>query len=354
MSAKCPLDSKDAGPRTGHRARRAYRNGFTLVELLVVIAIIGILVALLLPAVQAAREAARRAKCANNIRQLGIAFQNYHDTHKFYPQYHDAIPPAPYSDGDYAMHTGYKWPGLTWAVTIMPFMEEQALYDQFYVNRTYGITNLANQQLLKKALIATLVCPSNETAANPIFTDRGDGVGANPTIGMGLYYAVSMGPTAPDTCTFCPIAADNTPPPQGQPQNRDYCCQGAGYGTLWQDNATGMLGRSNGKRTFKQITDGLSKTFLAGETRPEQCWYQAMFAPNFSLAGTHIPLNTLQTCIGVGGCHNTGCGFKSTHPGGAYFVMADASVQFIQETIDYQLYNALGTRAGEESLELAQ
>ncbi len=324
-----------------------WSSAFTLVELLVVIAIIGILVALLLPAVQAAREAARRAKCVNNIRQIGIAFQNYHDTRKFYPQYHAAITPPGSSDTDYAAVAGYsKWPGPTWAITILPFIEEQPLYDAF--DKTTTITNLVNIKLVQNTIIPGLVCPSNLTAGNPIFTDRTDATGIDPKTEMGLYYAVSMGPTQPDTCTFCPNAADNTPPTQNQVQSKDYCCQGAEYGTDWQDNATGLLGRSNGKRTFKQITDGLSKTFLAGETMPEQCVYQGLFAPNFSLAGTHIPLNTNKSCTVVG-CHYYGCGFKSPHPGGAYFVMVDASAQFIQETIDYEVYNSLGTRAGSES-----
>ncbi len=112
-----------------------------------------------------------------------------------------------------------------------------------------------------------------------------------------------------------------------------------------------MFGRSNGLRKFKGVTDGLSHTFLAGETLPEQCWYQAAFAPNFSLAGTHIPLNTFKECKGTG-CHNIGCGFKSPHPGGAHVVMTDASCQFVQESIDYQVYNGWGTRAGNASVEL--
>src|SRR3954470_8613273 len=101
--------------------------GFTLVELLVVIAIIGILVALLLPAVQAAREAARRSKCVNNMRQIGIAVQNYHDTYKHQPQYHAAIPdnPATQTEVNYI----YSWRGPVWTVLILPFIEEQALYD---------------------------------------------------------------------------------------------------------------------------------------------------------------------------------------------------------------------------------
>src|SRR4051794_19724055 len=326
------------------------KPAFTLVELLVVIAIIGILVALLLPAVQAAREAARRAKCVNNIRQIGIAVQNYHDVRKFYPQYHAAIPPAGKTDNDYTTSAGYKWAGPLWSISILPFMEEQALYDSF--NKTVTMNNLANQKWIQ-TIVAGYVCPSNETAGNPVFTDRTDATGANPKVGLGLYYAVSMGPTAPDTCSFCPTPPGNTAPAQTDVQSKNYCCQGAGYGTNWADNSTGFLGRSNTIRRFKRITDGLSKTFLAGETMPEQCVYQAAFAPNFSLAGTHIPLNTFQKCPATG-CHYYGCGFKSAHPGGAYFVMVDASAQFVQETIDYEVYNSLGTRAGNESFSLPQ
>src|SRR6476660_6983529 len=137
-----------ASRTTPSSRRRAFtrRHGFTLVELLVVIAIIGILVALLLPAVQAAREAARRAKCVNNIRQIGIAVQNYHDNRKFYPQYHAAIPPTGMTDKDYVT-SGYKWAGPLWTITILPYMEEQALYDSF--NKTTTMTNLANQKWIQ-------------------------------------------------------------------------------------------------------------------------------------------------------------------------------------------------------------
>jgi hypothetical protein len=229
-------------------------------------------------------------------------------------------------------------------------MEEQALYDSF--DKTVTMVNAANLKWIQ-TIVPSYVCPSNETAGNPILTDRTDGVGANPKVGLGLYYAVSMGPTAPDTCTFCPTPPGNTPPAQTDVQSKNYCCQGAGYGTNWADNSTGFLGRSNTIRRFKRITDGLSRTFLAGETMPEQCVYQAAFAPNFSLAGTHIPLNTFKSCLTTG-CHYYGCGFKSAHPGGAHFVMVDASAQFIQETIDYEVYNSLGTRAGNESFSLPQ
>jgi len=327
--------------------RRTFKPAFTLVELLVVIAIIGILVALLLPAVQAAREAARRAKCVNNMRQLGIAMQNFHDTYKRQPQYHAAIPPTP--TAEYATSAGYKWAGPIWTILILPFMEEQAIYDAF--NKKVSMIHADNVENVKR-IIPGYVCPSNQTSGNPVMTDRADAVGANPTTALGLYYAVSMGPTVPDTCQYCPA---NNGAPANTPNPKSYCCQGGGYGTNPQDSSTGMFGRSNGIRKFKQVTDGLSHTFLVGEVLPEQCFYQSAYAPNFALAGTEIPLNLFTACKQVGQeCHQKYCGFKSPHPGGAHFVMVDASAQFIQEAIDYEVYNGLGTRAGGETFGVPQ
>ena len=333
---------------------RSARVGFTLVELLVVIAIIGILVALLLPAVQAAREAARRAQCVNNIRQIGIAVQNFHDTNKRLPQYHAGVVPTGSAAGTtYASGTGWQWAGPVWTVLIMPFIEEQALFDRFNKklkmtdNSTLASLGYSNRSLAK-TIVSSWVCPSNNTAGNPVFTDRQDTAGPdvnNPQTSLGLYYAVSMGPTQPDNCKYCP---NTTPSP------KNYCCQGANFGTTPQDNSTGILGRSDGIRSFKQVADGLSNTFLAGETMPDQCTYQGAYAPNFSLAGTAIPLNTFITCPipPTGQCYKDACGFKSPHPGGAHFVMADASVHFVAESIDFPLYNNLGTRKGDEVVEL--
>ncbi len=315
--------------------RRVLRRAFTLVELLVVIAIIGILVALLLPAIQAAREAARRAQCVNNVRQIALAMQNHESSQKHYPQYHAAILPTA------TTAYSYSQAGPIWTLLIMPYIEEQALFDQFDKKVTMGH---ANNKLNVQRIVPSFVCPSNITAGNPVFTDRSDANGINPKTALGLYYAVSMGPTHPDRCDFC--TAGSTP------SKTNFCCQGANYG-MPDDNSTGMFGRSNVKRKFKQVTDGLSKTFLVGETLPEQCAYQGAYAPNFSLAGTQIPLNLLTaTCPAPPGCHATGCGFKSPHPGGVHFAMVDASVQFVNENIDYRIYNELGTRAGGEAASL--
>lgn len=311
--------------------------GFTLVELLVVIAIIGVLVALLLPAVQAAREAARRSQCQNNMRQIGIGMQNYHDAHKSLPQ------------TTYYNESGLPQKGGLWTVLIMPFIEQQNLYNAFDLTVDNSMANRANREVIK-TVIPGFTCPSDEESSKPIMTGRAvSHPGVNPDEVMGLWYPVSMGPTSTDTCVFCPGAKTSSS------GTDNYCCQGWNYGTQSPvNNSVGMFGRYPVGFKFSQVTDGLSSTFLAGETLPAQCSYISAFGPNAPLAGTAIPINLINEEKLDYGSHLRSCGYKSRHAGGANMVMGDASVQFFSTDVDYALWNALGTRAGDEARSLAE
>ncbi len=134
------------------RRTRISRTGFTLVELLVVIAIIGILVALLLPAVQAAREAARRTQCVNRLKQIGLALHNYHDTHRKFP-------PSGICYGDPGVVPHQLPYHHTWLIGILPFMEEQALYDR--IEKRLPIWSTAAQRAAAGTAVETLKCPSS-------------------------------------------------------------------------------------------------------------------------------------------------------------------------------------------------
>ena len=311
------------------RARRR-PSGFTLVELLVVIAIIGILVALLLPAVQSAREAARRMQCGNNLKQIGLAMHNYHTAH-------EALPFG-------ASGVQSNVAGGTWGSLLLPQLEQVNAYNLFNFNQP--MTHADNADALK-VVVPVYLCPTDPGSRNPITTTHHAAVSL-PEVARISYFG-SMGPTHMDSCADCP---------DGTPSATNYCCRMAwSFGS----HSNGGLGISSGQFPgmicrwprsvrFAEVRDGLSNTFLVGETLSEQCNFNGAYVNNFSVSSTSIALNILESDNGL----NTtpaltkSCGFKSFHPGGAMFVMGDGSVHFISESIDYQLYNELGSRAGGE------
>jgi prepilin-type N-terminal cleavage/methylation domain-containing protein/prepilin-type processing-associated H-X9-DG protein len=305
------------------------RRAFTLVELLVVIAIIGILVALLLPAVQSAREAARRMQCTNHLKQIALAMHNYHGTHQT----------LPYGSGDCCDRSNPRAWGGVWPTMILPQLEQQNLHSAIDFNKhTQDLP--AN---IVQSIVPFYVCPSDGNASNAVLDKR---FSHNPTKAMGLWYTACMGPTTPDQCPFCNGGA---PPSPG-----NYCCQGHNWGTLPGDgypegNSVGMFGRFRNAITFGEVRDGLSNTIMLGETLPKTCAFISMYAVNFNVTSTTIPINTRDSDeLSPGTNWWRTSGYKSQHGGGVNVAMGDGSIQFMTENIDYRLYNNLGTRAGGE------
>lgn len=319
MKSRCPI-------------LRLIRKGFTLVELLVVIAIIGVLVALLLPAVQAAREAARRIKCSNNLKQIGLALHNYHDTMNTLPFG---------SPGNKPATPNFPVAG-TWGAFILPYMEARNHFDLFdfkvpmsHANNTAAVTKV----------VPMYICPSDVGANEAILDMRAGGTTYdNPAKAMGMWYPGCMGPTHMDSCPFCPNPS---------PSPNDWCCQSNNFGSSpgagsQAGEFAGMIARHFRSIRFSEVTDGLSNTLMAGETLPKHCTWNSAFSPNFSTVATNIPLNTMENA----GTSNSNwfrtCGFKSKHPGVVQFVYGDGSVKTLRQSLDFQLFNALGTRAGGE------
>ena len=318
-------------------------RGFTLVELLVVIAIIGILVALLLPAVQAARESARRMQCANNLKQIGLALHNYHDSHQTFP----------YGAGGCCIRGSVGWNqtdpnaacGGLWTTMILPYLEQRPLYNQIDFNLCVNELRSA----VATTVVPTYICPSGERAGNPVLDDR-LWPQQSPNPAAGLWYAGSAGPTHPNACPFCP---DPNPSPD------NWCCQGCNFGTghasygvscqtLNPDFKTvGMFGLFREGIKIKQVLDGLSHTIQVGESLPTECKVMSVFSITGTVWTTNIPINTFITYDPYARppmVQEYACGFKSRHPGGAQFVMGDGSVHFLPDAIDFQVYNFLGDR----------
>lgn len=282
-------------------------RGFTLVELLVVIAIIGILIALLLPAVQAAREAARRAQCTNQLKQIALACQNYHDIYKTFPTGQVVTGPTGQADG---------W-GWAWSAFILPEMEQSAIYDQIDFRQSMGAAMNIN---LVRTRIKSFECPSDSTTP-------ADGV---PTAQNGTYLISKPG-----------IAPSSYVGNGGSFGNADVVP--ATSDEIKQKN--GLLMRYTTVR-MADITDGTSNTAIVGETINYNFWPSGWDPKLYGCArSTDLRFAAVLALIRLGtqrinppsNASNVVQreAFASFHPGGANFALCDGSVHFISETIHH-------------------
>jgi len=312
------------------------RSGFTLVELLVVIAIIGILVALLLPAVQAAREAGRRSQCVNNLKQLALGCHNIHDTVKRLP--YDSSPES--GDSPTWGMGGNNW---SWIARVLPAIEQQPLYMAANIGGSPPNTLSASAAQIATQ-IPGLLCPSDSSASEGPRTNAADLSGP---IGQTNYKGCSGANWQWGESRYNPgLQADATD------QN--------GLG-----NGNGLFYRGDGKKKIglAKITDGTSNTFMVGEDVPKfSLWCSWPYSNNAVGTCAIYPnskapdgrwysssVNTPQYAFTD--WQNT-YSFRSMHPGGLQFAMADGSARFISETIDVVLYRRLATTSGGETASL--
>jgi len=350
------------------------RFGFTLVELLVVLAIITILIALLLPAVQSARESARRIQCANNMKQLALALNNYHALHRRIPPgfINDYIEGCDSSTAGSAGYCVYNPPELPYIVHLFPFLEQTNLYDQIDFSKTWFSGDWP--EAVTATVLSVLTCPSDHFGT-PVMTSGALYGGAvpeqldqnrypnAPTVSKSNYLAFFNG------TRFDHTVADVYKPMDGHD------------GGLGYDPATvrAAFGINRGAR-FRNIIDGTRHTMLMGEYltgtgsnargtfwlfRPGGGALFTRATPNSSSPdvlsdeennnwcdkghnqpGDNLPCTTTAFCAPhIGDAHAAS---RSRHPGGVQIVLADGSVQFIEDFIDLDVWRGMATIAGGE------
>ena len=291
-------------------------RGFTLIELLVVIAIIATLVALLLPAVQQAREAARRSQCTNNLKQIGLALQNYHESHRMFP-------PGYVSTFDSAGTD--LGPGWGWAARLLPVLEQKPLFGTIRLDQPI---EAATNATARTTSIKVYLCPS-DTVRERWTASTHDSVGNV-------------------TGTICDVASANYVGNFGVTEPGI-----DGEGLFFRNSDVAM----------RDITDGTSTTFAVGERSQRWCeasWVGAVTNASLFPSSTSPALPFVQnasnmtlghTFEGPPNANGLECNnFNSLHSGGANFVFADGHVQFLGQSLDRLVFRYLSTRKGRETI----
>jgi prepilin-type N-terminal cleavage/methylation domain-containing protein len=342
------------------------RSAFTLVELLVVIAIIGVLVALLLPAVQAAREAARRSSCSNKLRQLAIGLHNHHDTYdKFPPGAQNNVLPYPPLSPPPSQPTFIR--GTTWIVFTLPFIEQKPLYDRYRFDLHYNAPENMGPGSPGTVVVPTLYCPSGPDALK--YRDTNNTTPAtSANIAVTTHYYGVMGPGPAVGYISSETDIDSHPITYGGVTYTYRRGDRPGNGA-WSGNGILSHYRDDGnsistKRVVRMsdITDGTTNTLMLGEISrfmpnnycsPTSHSYRTWIRGNLSGSGAtkniSYPINFMY--------YNCSTNFNeismmSNHPGGAQFALGDASVRFISQTIDFNVYRLSASMGGGENVPL--
>jgi prepilin-type N-terminal cleavage/methylation domain-containing protein len=315
----------------------ASRQGFTLVELLVVIAIIGVLVALLLPAVQSARESARRMQCANNLKQLGLGAQNFNDVRKF-------LPPSRLSQSPAGTPANVRF--VTWAVILLPYIEQNSFYNQWDITLPYQ----KHPERVTRTAVPAYFCPSRRRPQEAFSVENAAG---GPSGGL-CDFAASGGRGPNDGVNINGVINANA--------------RGAMICARWEiDTSKWRLRSWQGLVRVATITDGTSNTLLFGDKhvrrgtawgrREDRTVYSSQNANNYRRyagPGRENPVKNYKldnfTWVDIIQALDNKC-FGGMHPSATQFVLCDGSVRQISKNIDIRLLGRLADRDDGETID---